>query len=72
MVYMPLPKGDLLTNSLYYLKNAFTPVMAYRNGTCKKCALLFCQFLKQYLTAFMEGRTDYENLTPAILGKTNK
>lgn len=40
-------------------------------GTCKMGALSFYQFLKQYLTAFMEGRTDYENLTPAILDKTN-
>jgi|GEM_PF-4273618 len=27
----PLPKGDLLTKALHYLKNAWTPVMAYRN-----------------------------------------
>jgi hypothetical protein len=40
-------------------------------GTCKMGALSFYQFLKQYLTAFMEGRTDFENLTPAILGKIN-
>jgi len=33
-------------------------------------ALSFYQFLKSYLTAFMEGRTDFENLTPAILGRT--
>lgn len=111
----PLPKGDLLTKALNYLKNAWAPVMAYRNdgrycidnsiaersirtltierknkmafgshkgaetstvyhtfiSTCKMGALSFYQFLKQYLTAFMEGRTDFENLTPAILGKTN-
>jgi hypothetical protein len=40
-------------------------------ATCKMGALSFYQFLKQYLTAFMEGRTDFENLTPAILGKIN-
>jgi hypothetical protein len=111
----PLPKGDLITKALHYLKNAWTPIMAYRNngrycidnsiaersirtltierknkmafgshkgaetstvyhtfiGTCKMGALSFYQFLKQYLTAFMEGRTDFENLTPAILGKIN-
>jgi len=111
----PLPKGDLLTKELNYLKNAWTPVMAYRNdgrycidnsiaersirtlrierknkmalgshkgaetstvyhtfiSTCKMSALSFYQFLKQDLTAFMEGRTDFENLTPAILGKNN-
>ena len=108
-------KGDLLTKALHYLKNAWVPVMAYRNdgrycidnsiaersirtltierknkmafgshqgaetstvyhtfvATCKMAALSFYQFLKNYLTAFMEGRTDYENLTPAILGKIN-
>ena len=111
----PLPKGDLITKALHYLKNAWTPVMAYRNagkycidnyiaersirtltiecknkmafgshkgaetstvyhtfiGTRKMGALSFYQFLKQYLTAFMEERTDFENLTPAILGKIN-
>lgn len=111
----PLPKGDLLTKALHYLKNAWTPVMAYRNDglysidnsiaersirsltierknkmafgshqgaetstvyhtfmeTCKMGALSFYKFLKNYLTAFMEGRTDFENLTPAILGKIN-
>lgn len=40
-------------------------------GTCKMGALSFYQFLKQYLTAFMEGCTDFENLPPAILGKIN-
>lgn len=111
----PSPKGELLTGALNYLKNAWTPVMAYRNdgrycidnsiaersirpltierknkmafgshkgaetstayhtfvSTCKMGALSFRQFLKNYLTAFMEGRTDFENLTPAILGKIN-
>lgn len=33
--------------------------------------LSFYQFLKSYFIVFMEGRTDLENLTPAILGKTN-
>lgn len=109
------PKGELPTGALNYLKNAWTPVMAYRNdgrycidnsiaersirpltierknkmafdshkgaetstvyhtfvSTCKMCALSFRQFLKNYLTAFIEGRTDFENLTPAILGKIN-
>ncbi len=27
----PLPKSDLLTKALHYLKNAWTPIMAYRN-----------------------------------------
>ncbi len=27
----PLPKGDLRTKALNYLKNAWTPAMAYRN-----------------------------------------
>lgn len=111
----PLPKGDLLINALHYLKNTWTPVMAYRHdgrysidnsiaersirtmtierknkisfgshqgaetstvyhtfiATCKISALSFYQFLKNYFTAFMEGRTDFENLTPAILGKIN-
>lgn len=111
----PLPKSDLITNALNYLKNAWTPVMAYRHdgrycidnsiaersirtmtierknkmafgshqgaetstvyhtftATCKMGALSFYQFLKNYFTAFMEGRTDFENLTPAILGKIN-
>jgi len=40
-------------------------------GTCKMGALSFYQFLKQYLTAFMEGRMDFENLPPAILDKIN-
>ncbi|MEG1545945.1 MAG: hypothetical protein RR371_01685 [Bacteroides sp.] len=40
-------------------------------ATCKISALSFYQFLKNYFTAFMEGRTDFENLTPAILGKIN-
>lgn len=39
--------------------------------TCKMGALSFYKFLKNYLTAFMEGRTDFDNLTPAILGKIN-
>ena len=111
----PLPKGDLLTKALHYLKNAWTPVIAYRNDgrycidnsiaersirtltierknkmafgshqgaetstvyhtfmeTCKMGALSFYKFLKNYLTAFMEGRTDFKNLPPAILGKIN-
>lgn len=111
----PLPKSDLITNALNYLKNAWTPVMAYRHdgrycidnsiaersirpltierknkmafgshqgaetstvyhtftATCKMGALSFYQFLKNYFTAFMEGCTDFENLTPAILGKIN-
>lgn len=111
----PSPKGELLTGALNYLKNAWTPVMAYCNdgrycidnsiaersicpltierknkmalgshkgaetstlyhtfvSTCKMGALSFRQFLKNYLTAFMEGCTDFENLTPAILGKIN-
>lgn len=111
----PLPKSDLLSNALNYLKHAWTSVMAYRyygryyidnsmaerslrtltierknkmafgshkgaesssvyhtsTATCKLGALSFCQFLKNYLIAFMEGRTDFENLTPAILGKNN-
>lgn len=37
--------------------------------TCKMGTLSFYQFLKNYSTAIMEGRTDFENLTPAILGK---
>lgn len=40
-------------------------------ATCRMGALSFYQFLKKYFTAFMEGRTDFENLTPAILGKIN-
>ncbi|WP_294562635.1 transposase [uncultured Bacteroides sp.] len=99
----PLPKSDLLTTALHYLKNAWTPVMAYRHDdrycidnsiakrsicplmierkcaetstvyhtftpTCRMGALSFYQFLKKYFTAFMEGRTDFENLTFAILG----
>lgn len=100
---------------IHYLKNAWTPVMAYRNNgrysidnsiaersirkltiepknkmafgnhqgtetstvyhtfmeTCKIGALSFYKFLKNYLTAFMEGRTDFENLPPTILGKIN-
>lgn len=71
----PFPKGDLLAKALNYLKNAWTPVMAtvYHTfiATCKMSALFFYQFLKSYFIAFMEGRTDFENLTPAILGKTN-
>lgn len=111
----PLPKSDLLTTALHYLKNAWTPVMAYRHdgrycidnsiaersirpltierknkmafgshqgaetstvyhtftATCRMGALSFYQFLKKYFTAFMEGRTDFENLPPAILGKIN-
>lgn len=111
----PLPKSDLLSKALNYLKHSWTSVMAYRhdgrycidnsiaerflraltverenkmafdshNGaetssvyhtftaTCKIGALSFYQFLKNYLTAFMEGRTDFGNLTPAILGKIN-
>lgn len=39
--------------------------------TCKMGALSFYKFLKNYLTAYMEGRTVFENLTPAILGKIN-
>ena len=108
-------KGKLLTNALNYLKNAWTPVMAYRNdgrycidnsiaersihpltierknkmafgnykgaetstvyhtfvSICKMGALSFRQFLKNYLTAFMEDRTDFENLSPAKLSKIN-
>lgn len=41
-------------------------------ATCKMGALSFYQFSKNYLTAFMEGRTEYENLTPVILGKIDK
>lgn len=40
-------------------------------ATCRMGTLLFYQFLKKYFTAFMEGCTDFENLTPAILGKIN-
>lgn len=40
-------------------------------ATGKMSALSFCQFLKSYFITFMEGRTDFENMTPAILGKTN-
>lgn len=40
-------------------------------ATSKMGALSFYQFLKNYLTVIMEGRTDFENLTPAILGKIN-
>ncbi|WP_423753022.1 IS66 family transposase [Bacteroides nordii] len=105
----------MLTNALNYLKNAWTPVMAYRNdgrycidnsiaersirpltiecknkmtfgnhkgaeastvyhtfvSICKMGALSFRQFLKNYLTAFMEDRTDFENLSPAKLSKIN-
>uniref|UniRef100_UPI0025DBF6D9 IS66 family transposase n=2 Tax=uncultured Bacteroides sp. TaxID=162156 RepID=UPI0025DBF6D9 len=106
----------LLTCSRHFLKNAWTPVMAYRHddrycidnsiakrsirpltierknkmafgshqgaetstvyhtftATCRMGALSFNQFLKKYFTAFMEGRTDFENLTPAILAKSIK
>lgn len=37
--------------------------------TCKMGALSFYQFLKNYLTAFMEGRTDFENLAPCHTGQ---
>lgn len=111
----PLSKSDLLANALHYLKNAWTPVMAYLHdsiycidnsiaersirpltierknkmafsshqgaetstvyhtftATCRMGALSFYQFLKKYFTDFMEGRTDFENLTPAILYKIN-
>lgn len=40
-------------------------------ATCRMGALSFYQFLKNYFTVFMEGRTDFENLPPAILGKIN-
>jgi len=112
----PLPKGDLITKALHYLKNAWTPVKAYRKDdrycidnsiaehsirtltierknkmafgshkgaknstvyhtfidTCKMGAQSFYQFLKNYLTSFMEGRTDFEYLTLDILGVINK
>ncbi len=37
--------------------------------TCKTGTLSFWQFLKNYLTTFVEGRTDFKNLIPVILGK---
>lgn len=37
-------------------------------ATCQMRALSFCEFLKKYFTAILAGRTDYENLTPALLG----
>ena len=40
-------------------------------STCKMGTLSFRQFLKNYLTAFVEGSTDFENLTSVILGKIN-
>lgn len=39
-------------------------------ATCKMNALTFRQFLKNYFTAYMDGRTDFENMTPVILSKT--
>lgn len=30
--------------------------------------LSFCEFLKAYFSAIVDGRTDYENLTPSLLG----
>lgn len=99
----PLPKGDLISKALNYLKNVWIPVMAYRHAgrycidnsmaerlirpltierknkmafgshkgveastvyhifiaMCKMNALSFRQFLKNYLTAYMDGRTDF-------------
>ncbi|WP_106830635.1 IS66 family transposase [Parabacteroides pacaensis] len=37
-------------------------------ATCRMRVLSFCEFLKKYITAILDGRTDYENLTPALLG----
>lgn len=39
--------------------------------TCRIGTLSFYQFLMNYFTVLMEGRTDLENLTSAILGKIN-
>ena len=40
-------------------------------ATCKMKTLSFRKFLKEYFTAVMQGRTDYENLTPHFIGKNN-
>ena len=40
-------------------------------AVCKMGVLPFYQFLKNYLTAFMGECTDSENLTLAMLDKTN-
>lgn len=41
-------------------------------ATCKIGTLSFRNFLKKYFTAYMAGRTDYENLTPAYLAESIK
>ncbi|MCI1647903.1 MAG: IS66 family transposase [Bacteroides sp.] len=41
-------------------------------ATCKIGTLSFRSFLKKYFTAYMDGRTDYEHLTPAYLAESIK
>jgi hypothetical protein len=36
-------------------------------ATCKAQAVSVCEYLKQFFTACVNGRTDYENLTPMLL-----
>lgn len=36
-------------------------------ATCKAQAVSVCEYLKQFFTACVNGRTDYENLTPMML-----
>jgi hypothetical protein len=36
-------------------------------ATCKAQAISVCEYLKKFFTACIEGRTDYENLTPMML-----
>lgn len=39
-------------------------------STCKAQAISVCEFLKKFFTACINGRTDYENMTPMMLCKT--
>lgn len=61
-------KYVLLIKSLYKMYKVTSAVYHTFIATCRMRALSFCEFLKKYFTAILNERTDYENLTPVLLG----
>jgi|GEM_PF-2820093 len=55
-------------------ERSIRPIQPYHTfiATCKIGTLSFRSFLKKYFTAYMDGRTDYEHLTPAYLAESIK
>ena len=64
-----LPKGR--KNSLTFGSHAGAKVSDIYHTfieTCKMCGVSTLDYFKEFFKAIMQGRTDYENMLPMIIG----